>query len=133
MMETNVSTTEPSSSASMSNTKSNKIVICKWSGCFDMATVDDGFCRLHYLVNWRKIKSKEAKKCGKGLDEYIKELSNRFPEEFFEKLRNEIEEMSAEAADHSDDSSQNRSSIFDSGDVGDNMDTIIKGIRVEDY
>lgn len=111
---------------------SNRIVICKWSGCYDMATVG-GHCRLHYLSNWKKLKTKEAKKEGKELADYLSEMSARFPEEFFEKLRNELEEMSNDSKDDSDNSKEDRSSFFDNDDSDDDMDTIIKGIRIEDY
>lgn len=109
--------------------QSNRIVICGLSGCFDMATIGQ-YCRLHYLSNWRKVKTKEAKKEGKDLQDYLQELSTRFPEEFFEKLRNELEEMasSSESSDDRDD----RSSMYEQDD-SDDMDTIIKGIRVEDF
>lgn len=122
-------TVDTKSGSSMS---SNRIVICKFAGCYDMATVPEGFCRLHYLSNWKKLKSKEAKSEGKALEEYLKELSGRFPEEFFEKLRAELEEMAAGDQGGSDDSSD-RSSFYDSDDSDDDMDTIIKGIKVEDY
>lgn len=111
--------------------KSNKIVICKGPKCFDMATIN-GFCRLHYISNWKRIKSKEAKKEGKDLNDYLEQLSARFPEEFFEKLRSELEEMSAaaEQSAESDDSSGDRGFDLDSDD---DIETIIKGIRVEDF
>lgn len=109
--------------------QSNRIVICGLSGCFDMATIGQ-YCRLHYLSNWRKSKTKEAKKEGKELQDYLQELSTRFPEEFFEKLRNELEEM-ASTSESSDDR-EDRSSLYEQDD-SDDMDTIIKGIRVEDF
>jgi len=116
-------------------TSSNKIVICKRSGCFDMSTTIHGFCRLHYISGWKKLKSQEAKGQGKGLDEYMQELVGRFPEEFFERLRSEMDETSQSASegDSGEEASSDRSSIFDPDDGDEDMDTIIKGIRVEDY
>jgi hypothetical protein len=110
---------------------SNRILICKSGGCFDMATIS-GFCRLHYLSNWKSLKTKEARKKGKDLKSYLVELSSRFPEEFFDKLKNEIEEMGTEAATAGADADER--SPFDSNEPGDDdLDTIIKGIRVEDF
>jgi len=108
---------------------SNRILICKAAGCFDMATVSS-FCRLHYLSNWKKLKSKEARKKGQDLKLYLAELSNRFPEEFFEKLRNDVEEMGNDSSSSSE--SEERSG-FDSEAGDEDIDTIIKGIRVEDF
>lgn len=115
------------------STKSNKIVICKASKCFDMATIK-GHCRLHYLANWKKIKSKEAKKEGKELESYLQELALRFPEEYLEKVKAEVEEMaaSAEQAAISSDSDDSSERGFDS-DSDEDMETIIKGIRIEDF
>lgn len=113
-------------------TTTNRIVICKASGCFDMATVGD-HCRLHYLSNWKKLKTKEAKRQGKELEDYLQELATRFPEEFIERLRNEIEEMSQEASDGGGDDREDRSNFFEADEGDEDMDTIIKGIRVEDF
>ncbi len=115
------------------STTSNKIVICKDSKCFDMATVR-GHCRLHYLANWKKIKTKEAKREGKELQSYLQELATRFPEEYLDKLKAEIEEMAA-AAEQSGGSSEAEDSAeraFEA-DSDEDMETIIKGIRIEDF
>ena len=114
------------------NKASNRIVICKWSGCYDMATLQE-FCRLHYLSNWRKLKAKEAKRKGQGLKDYLKELTGRFPEEYFDKLKAEIEELGAAAAESDSTEDASERSFFDPEDSDDDMDTIIKGIKVEDY
>ncbi|TVQ80263.1 MAG: hypothetical protein EA369_02950 [Bradymonadales bacterium] len=112
--------------------KSNRIEICKFAGCFDMATVG-GFCRLHYLASWKKMKSKEAKKKGKDLKSYLAELSTRFPEEFMEKLKSDIEELSTEASTTTSSESEEKSA-FEPPEAGDeDIDTIIRGIRVEDF
>lgn len=110
---------------------SNRIVICSFSGCYDMATIK-GFCRLHYLSNWKRLKAKEAKSEGLELQDYLKQLAARFPEEYFEKLRNEIDEMaSKEAAKES--AAEERQSMFEADDADDDVDYIISGIRVEDF
>lgn len=110
---------------------SNRIIICKSTNCRDVAQVSS-FCRLHYLANWRNRKTKEAKTEGAELENYLKQLRNRFPEEFFEKLKAEVEDiMSNGSKDSSDNESSSRG--FDSNDGDEDMDTIIKGIRVEDF
>ena len=65
---------------------SNQVVICKFTGCHDMSTVGL-YCRLHYLMAWRKMKGKEARRKGKELNIYLKELAQKFPEDFLEKLK----------------------------------------------
>ncbi len=113
-----------------SASNANQIVICKVSGCHDIATTKL-FCRFHYLTGWKRLKTKEAKKKGQELEAYLEELGKRFPEEFLEKLKGEIEEFSERetSAGESDDSEK---SLFDQADGDEDLDTIIKGLRVED-
>lgn len=119
-------------SSSVPKSKSNRIVICKHVGCNDVATSHD-FCRLHYLSNWKKLKSKEAKTQGLGLEIYLKELSSRFPEEFFEKLRADIEELSADTTVEPEESSESMGRGLFDVESDEDMDDIMKGIRIEDY
>jgi len=130
---THVVTTEFSQEALLAaaRSKPNRIVICKNSGCHDVATSHE-FCRLHYLANWKKLKQKEAKTQGLGLDLYLKELSARFPEEFFEKLRADVEEMAAEGATEAEEPADGMGRTFDV-ESDEDMDDIMKGIRIEDY
>ena len=116
--------------------QSNKIVICKASGCHDIATTHS-HCRFHYLASWRKLKTKEAKKKGKELEVYLTDLSRKFPEEFLEKIRAEVDELidrESRSEEASDDSGERSGGFFDGIEGGDDdMDTIIKGLKVEDY
>ena len=118
--------------AAVSVQTSNKIVICTHQGCHDIATTKE-MCRFHYLASWRKIKGKEAKKHGKALDEYLRELSKKFPEEFLVKLRADLEEMSEKEEGSEGDDSQDRSSAFDQIDDDEDLDHIVHGLKVEDY
>ena len=40
---------------------------------------DNGFCRLHYLKNWKKIKENEKKQAAKRLNAYIENLCENDP------------------------------------------------------
>jgi len=130
---TQVVTTEFSQEALLAaaRSKPNRIVICKNTGCNDVSTSHE-FCRLHYLANWKKLKLKEAKNQGLGLDIYLKELSARFPEEFFEKLRADVEEMAAEGITETEEPADGMGRSFDV-ESDEDMDDIMKGIRIEDY
>lgn len=75
------------------------------------------------------MKGSEAKKAGLELEDYLSEMASRFPEEFFEKLRNELEDMSNQDSSDNDE----KPSFFDQVENDDDMDTIIKGIKIEDY
>ena len=47
-----------------------KIELCREKDCNDLQTTS-GFCRLHYLRNWRKIKEQECRASGIPLEEYL--------------------------------------------------------------
>ena len=117
-------------------TQSNKIEICKVQGCHDIATTQS-HCRFHYLAGWRKLKTREAKKKGKELEVYLSDLSRKFPEEFLEKIRAEVDEIidrDSRSEETSEDSGERSGGFFEGIEGGDDdMDTIIKGLKVEDY
>lgn len=110
----------------------NKIVICKNAGCHDIATTKE-LCRFHYLASWKKLKTKEAKKKGQELKQYLDDLARKFPEEFLQKLRSDVEEMAErEELSDSEDSGE-RAALFDQMEDDEDMDHIIQGLKVEDY
>lgn len=113
--------------------KPNQIVICKQSGCHDISTIH-GFCRFHYLSSWKKLKSKEAKKKGMEINVYLEEMAKRFPEEFLSKLRLEIEEMAEkEALGESEETTDRSGGLFDQIEDEEDLETIIHGLKVEDF
>ncbi len=111
---------------------SNKIVICRHQGCHDIATTKE-MCRFHYLASWRKMKTKEAKKHGKALEEYLGELAQKFPEEFLLKLKSDLEEMSEKEDSTETEEATERTSAFDQLDDDEDLDHIVHGLKVEDY
>lgn len=115
-----------------SSATSNRIFICGQKGCNDIVTTGK-YCRFHYLATWKKTKQDEAKKKGQKLEAYLQDLSQRFPEDFLERLKGEIDEMGLES--DKDESSEKSSSFFeDTSESADaDVDTIIKGIRIEDF
>jgi len=116
--------------ASATVLQSNKIVICRQAGCHDISTTHD-FCRFHYLASWRKMKQKEAKKRGQELKVYLTEMSRKFPEEFMEKLRTEVEEVLEK--DRTEDGEETDRGLFEAIEGDEDIDTIIKGLKVEDF
>lgn len=109
--------------------QSNKIVICRQNGCHDISTTQ-GFCRLHYLGSWKRLKTKEAKKKGQELQVYLTELARKFPEEFMERLKSDVEEIIEK--DRVEEADDGERGIFDAMEGDEDIDTIIKGLRVED-
>lgn len=53
--------------------------------------VSHGYCRLHYIANYRTIKLSEQIKAERRLNAYVDRLSRRFPGEVLEKIKEGIE------------------------------------------
>jgi hypothetical protein len=54
-----------------------------------MATTG-GYCRMHYIKNWKKIKRKEMILREKKLNSYIEELVSKYPDKYIEAIRQDL-------------------------------------------
>ncbi len=94
---------------------SPKIKICRESGCMTEQTTD-GFCRLHYLKNWKKIRTEKKKKSLRSLNKYVDNIIKNDPDHYVdtlkENLRNPLDFGSAS------------SSFFSRDDVDDVMEEL---------
>ncbi|HVO31599.1 MAG TPA: hypothetical protein VMV18_12720 [bacterium] len=106
-----------------------RVRICKQEGCSTPQTTG-GFCRLHYLQNWKALKEEKAKRAQKNLDRYVERMAG------VKKPAPEGEE--GEAAEGTQKAEE---AVFeeDFGEFVDvlsreeNLDKILNGIKVEDY
>ena len=62
---------------------------CREPGC-DHDGALNMYCRLHYIINWRKIKRKEAILASGQLNNYVEELVNKYPEKYLEVIRQDL-------------------------------------------
>ena len=63
--------------------------VCREVACEGLAT-SAGYCRLHYIKNWKKIKRKEAILREKKLNNYIEELILKYPDKYIEAIRQDL-------------------------------------------
>ncbi|MFH1729691.1 MAG: hypothetical protein ABIA04_14870 [Pseudomonadota bacterium] len=56
----------------------NVIKLCKESGC-DCSASTNGYCRFHYIKNWRRDKEREANVADIPFNVYIKQLAKNIP------------------------------------------------------
>ncbi len=63
--------------------------LCREVAC-DSSNTTAGFCRLHYIKNWKKIKRKETILKEGRLVEYIEELVRKYPEKYIEAIRADL-------------------------------------------
>jgi hypothetical protein len=63
--------------------------VCREVACEGLAT-SGGYCRLHYIKNWKKIKRKELILREKKLNQYIEELVAKYPDKYIEAIRQDL-------------------------------------------
>jgi len=62
---------------------------CKAPDCDNVGT-SHGYCRLHYIANWKRNKNKLKILSGGMLDKYIEELTSRYPDKYVEIMRKDL-------------------------------------------
>jgi hypothetical protein len=62
---------------------------CREPGCEHDFTIN-GYCRLHYIKNWRKIKRKEAIIASGQLNNYVEELVSKYPDKYLDVIRQDL-------------------------------------------
>jgi hypothetical protein len=100
--------------------------VCREIACEGLSTTA-GYCRLHYIKNWRKIKRKEIILKEGKLNQYIEELVAKYPDKYIEAIRQDLatdKEFSKVISDLDLDES---SDDFE-GD-GENVDALIDTIK----
>ena len=63
--------------------------VCREIACEGLSTTA-GYCRLHYIKNWRKIKRKEIILKEGKLNQYIEELVAKYPDKYIEAIRQDL-------------------------------------------
>jgi hypothetical protein len=63
--------------------------VCRETACESLATTL-GYCRLHYIKNWKKIKRKEVILKEGKLNQYIEELVAKYPDKYIEAIRQDL-------------------------------------------
>ncbi|OFZ21974.1 MAG: hypothetical protein A2X94_16080 [Bdellovibrionales bacterium GWB1_55_8] len=63
--------------------------VCREVACEGLST-SAGYCRLHYIKNWKKIKRKELILKEKKLNQYIEELVVKYPDKYIEAIRQDL-------------------------------------------
>ncbi|MCE9625777.1 MAG: hypothetical protein K8R69_10075 [Deltaproteobacteria bacterium] len=111
---------------------SPKIKLCKEAGCNNQQTTA-GFCRLHYLKNWKKIQGDRKRKAAKNLNKYIESIVRSNPDRaqnaLKENLRDEPAfERSMEEVFYGDNL---RQTMVDLG-YREDIDTMIGSIKIDE-
>ena len=68
---------------------SSKLKICAEPGCRNVQTTK-GYCRLHYLKNWKQIKQEGQKKAAERLNRYVEGICKKYPDRYLEMIRKNL-------------------------------------------
>jgi hypothetical protein len=63
--------------------------VCREVACENLATTG-GYCRMHYIKNWKKIQRKGLILREKKLNQYIEELVAKYPDKYIEAIRQDL-------------------------------------------
>jgi hypothetical protein len=64
---------------------------CIQAGC-KLEAVTHGYCRLHYIFNWKHIKFDRHVKAERRLNAYVDRLAKKYPKDFLEKIKEGLED-----------------------------------------
>lgn len=70
---------------------SKKETPCAHSGCKKEPSAQ-GYCRLHYITNWKHIRFKEKVKAERRLNAYVDRISKKYPKDYLEKIKETLED-----------------------------------------
>lgn len=100
--------------------------MCRETACENFATTK-GYCRLHYIQNWKKIKRKEMILKEGKLNQYVEELVSKYPDKYIEVIRQDLStEVNFNKVIHDLELDE---SIDDLDYDGDSIDSLIGSIR----
>lgn len=64
-------------------------ILCRVKDC-DQHAVVEAYCRFHYLLFWKKIQNRKKILSEGKLEQYIEELTSRYPLKFLELIRKDL-------------------------------------------
>jgi hypothetical protein len=103
--------------------------VCREVACENLATTG-GYCRLHYIKNWKKIKRKESILKEGRLNQYIEELVSKYPDKYIEAIRQDLSSIKEFLKVISDLDLDEGTDEFE-GEGGEQVEGIIDNIRRE--
>jgi len=105
----------------------NGEAVCREVACEGLAT-SVGYCRMHYIKNWKKIKRKDVILKEGKLNQYIEELVAKYPDKYIEAIRQDLANDKDFAKVIYDLDLDESSDDFD-GENGESLDAIVGDIK----
>lgn len=64
---------------------------CSQPSCKKEAS-SQGYCRLHYISNWKHIRFNEKVKAERRLNAYVDKIAKKYPKDYLEKIKETLED-----------------------------------------
>ncbi|MFH1873772.1 MAG: hypothetical protein ABH859_01110 [Pseudomonadota bacterium] len=110
-----------------------RIKICKHKDCQNAATTA-GYCRLHYLKNWKKIKREEEIKAAKTLNSYIESVCQKHPDRYMEVIKSDIRSKNFEDRLQETFGYEEPENLFDDPACDEEITFVLKKLKIyKDY
>jgi hypothetical protein len=104
--------------------------MCREVACESLCTAG-GYCRLHYIKNWKKIKRKELILKEGKLNQYIEELVAKYPDKYIEAIRSDLNDDKAFASVIHDLDLDESTDDFEVD--GENLESMVDNIKGRDF
>lgn len=75
----------------VSKTDDKKEKLCTAPSCKREASAQ-GYCRLHYISNWKHIRFNEKVKAERRLNAYVDRIAKKYPQDYLEKIKETLED-----------------------------------------
>lgn len=111
----------------------SKIKICMEIDCHNGQTTG-GYCRLHYLKNWKIIKEEEKKKSAARLNRYVEGICKRNPDDYLSAVKKDIrsDKISTDLTEGLGTEDELDSLFSDMETDGASLDRILNHMRIHD-
>ncbi len=108
-----------------------RIRICKEEGCHNSATTE-GYCRLHYLRNWKRLRDEKRKRQAKRLNRYIEGVMREHPDRYVEIIKKELRSPDfVRSVDEAAGAERSEELLFDDATYDEEVDELIRGLKIE--
>ena len=71
--------------------KKTKKKLCAHGRCRQEA-ITQGFCRLHYLANWKHMKFNAQVKAERRLNSFVNRMAKKYPDDYLERIKEGLED-----------------------------------------
>ncbi|OGQ50244.1 MAG: hypothetical protein A3I09_02470 [Deltaproteobacteria bacterium RIFCSPLOWO2_02_FULL_47_10] len=108
----------------------SRIRICKEENCHNVQTTG-GYCRLHYLKNWKKIKQETSTRAAKRLSRYIDSICKEHPKKYLEVIKEDINSDKFKKRDNTTDEVDELYRIFNEPTYEEDIERLIHDLKIE--